>query len=730
MEMVGAPQVAPSVFMHRHGSGQFCPVPLIGRKRSLVYDHNQQDQLQVVRRDGGDAWNPKAWHWDNSRFVAKPLEPGLIHTAQTKDRDTTLPINSLAEEGTDTLRLRLGGAGSTTGKSGLAVEELASSRPNKKLRSGSPSGSSYAICQVDNCKEDLSNSMDYHWRHKVCEVHNKSTKALVGKQMQRFCQQCSRFHPLSEFDEGKRSCRRRLAGHNWRRRKTQPDDAASQVLHPEYPGRLEPRICTCQSLPEGNQRIQIEVAAKLRSSANLNKSSLEEAALDQSNLSVDAASESTVDLLAVLSATLSASTSDSFGLLSHIINRGSGCEKNSLTETDQDMCFNSLEQKILEFQPVRGERSSSSYQPPSDDSDCQTTSENAQADQLPLSGLTNANLESCKTGTNDSSTTLELFTVTKRGTTSKSVRTSAYQAGYTSSGSDCSPPSFSSDVQESTGRIIFKLFDKDPSHLPGTLRTQIYNWLSNRPSEMESYIWPGCIILSLYVSMLPAARSQFEENLHQHVSTLIHGSDSDFWRSGRFLVHLGKHMASYKDGMIRVCKIWSTWCSPELLSVSPLAIVGGQDTSLKLRGRNLTNPGTRIHCTYMGDYTVKEVLGPNCEGTICEAITLSGFKAAPTVLGRCFIEVESGLKGNSFPVIIAGAKICQELSVLENEFSIGHNVISEDQVQNSGGSSTQEELLHFLNELGWLFQRKLSSELGGPDYKLERFQFLFTFSIE
>lgn len=33
----------------------------------------------------------------------------------------------------------------------------------------------------------------------------------------------SRFHVLQEFDEGKRSCRRRLAGHNKRRRKTHPE---------------------------------------------------------------------------------------------------------------------------------------------------------------------------------------------------------------------------------------------------------------------------------------------------------------------------------------------------------------------------------------------------------------------------------------------------------------------------------------------------------------------------
>lgn len=32
-----------------------------------------------------------------------------------------------------------------------------------------------------------------------------------------------RFHDISEFDEAKRSCRRRLAGHNERRRKSSSD---------------------------------------------------------------------------------------------------------------------------------------------------------------------------------------------------------------------------------------------------------------------------------------------------------------------------------------------------------------------------------------------------------------------------------------------------------------------------------------------------------------------------
>ncbi|KAL8201498.1 hypothetical protein R6Q57_012837 [Mikania cordata] len=88
----------------------------------------------------------------------------------------------------------------------------------KKLGGGSSSGA--RCCQGDSCTADLSEAKQYHRRHKVCELHAKAQAVVVAGVHQRFCQQCSRFHELSEFDEAKRSCRRRLAGHNERRRKT------------------------------------------------------------------------------------------------------------------------------------------------------------------------------------------------------------------------------------------------------------------------------------------------------------------------------------------------------------------------------------------------------------------------------------------------------------------------------------------------------------------------------
>ncbi|XP_019166258.1 PREDICTED: squamosa promoter-binding-like protein 9 isoform X2 [Ipomoea nil] len=94
-----------------------------------------------------------------------------------------------------------------------------SSLPAKRGRSAVAQGGQPPRCQVEGCKADLSEFKAYYSKHKVCGMHSKSPKVIVSGLEQRFCQQCSRFHQLSEFDQVKRSCRRRLAGHNERRRK-------------------------------------------------------------------------------------------------------------------------------------------------------------------------------------------------------------------------------------------------------------------------------------------------------------------------------------------------------------------------------------------------------------------------------------------------------------------------------------------------------------------------------
>ncbi|XP_061373386.1 squamosa promoter-binding-like protein 14 [Gastrolobium bilobum] len=755
---------------------------MASKKRDLSYG--------VVRND--DNWNPKEWNWDSVRFVGKQVNNNEVEEEE-EEQEESLP-----------LRLNLGG--------GCGV-----SRPNKRVRSGSPSSgggtASYPMCQVDNCREDLSNAKDYHRRHKVCELHSKASKALLANQMQRFCQQCSRFHPLSEFDEGKRSCRRRLAGHNRRRRKTLPEDVTSTSPPPAAAaaaaanleifnlltaiaggsqGKIEERRL---EVPDREQLVQIlnriplpgDLAAKLLDVGNFNGKKGHVQVQTQNSASYNghdrmnelnhvASGPLTKDLLAVLSGTLPASAPDPVASLAQ--NRGG------------------RDSEEHQFTSVGGERSSGSSQSPVEDLDCpeedvrvnlplQLFSSSPEEESAPkmasssrkylssdssnpveegspsssppvvemqfdLQGGTrgikpdsisigrgvNANKEASQS--HSCNISLDLFKGSNnRMQQPNSLQSVPFQAGYTSSSSDHSPPSLNSDAQDRTGRIMFKLFDKHPSHFPGTLRTQIYNWLSNRPSDMESYIRPGCVVLSIYATMSSASWEQLEENFLQRVHSLIQNSDYDFWRNGRFLVHSGSQLASHKDGKIRLCKPWRTWRSPELISVSPLAIVSGEETSVLLKGRNLSTPGTKIHCTGTGCYTSAEVIGPAYPGMTYDKIKLGGFKvqnASPGVLGRCFIEVENGFKGDSFPVIIADATICKELKPLESEFDTEEKIcdaISDEHECHFGRPRSREEALHFLNELGWLFQReRFLYEYEVPDYSLDRFQFVLTFAVE
>nr|UER43247.1 SPL14.2 protein [Populus tomentosa] len=827
MEKVGA-QVAAPMFIHQALSSRYCDLASMAKKRDLSYQmpNFQLQQHHVLETSLEKNWNSKAWDWDSVGFVARPSDAADTSRLGTASRETKKKDESDYKTKSNSVNEDVG-LGLNLGGSLTSVEEPVS-RPNKRVRSGSPSNGSYPMCQVDNCKENLTTAKDYHRRHKVCEVHSKATKALVGKQMQRFCQQCSRFHPLTEFDEGKRSCRRRLAGHNRRRRKTQPEDVTSRLLVPgnqdinsngnldivnlltalaRSQGRTDDKSTTCTTVPDKDQLIQIlskinslplpmDLAAKLSNIASLHgKNPDQPSSAHQNRLHGTASSSSTMDLLAVLSATLAASAPDALAILSQRSSQSSDSDKSKLTGPNQVTGSDLLKRSNVEFASVGGERVSYCYESPVEDSDCQiqesrpnfplqlfssspendsppklastrkyfssdssnpiedrspsssppvvqklfplqSTAETMKSEKMSISREVNANVEGSRS--HACVLPLELFRGSNREPDHGSFQSFPYQGGYTSSsGSDHSPSSHNSDSQDRTGRLIFKLFDKDPSHFPGTLRTQIYNWLSNSPSEMESFIRPGCVVLSVYLSMSSAAWKQLERNLLQQVNSLVQDSDSDLWRSGRFLLNTGGQLASHKDGKIRLCKSWRTWSSPELISVSPVAVVGGQETSLQLKGRNLTSPGTKIHCMHMGGYTLKEITDSTSPGSIYDEINVGGFKIhgpSPSILGRCFIEVENGFKVNSFPVIIADASICKELRLLESEFDekakVG-DIVSEEQAHDLGRPRSREEVLHFLNELGWLFQRKgESSILEVPDFSLSRFKFLLIFSVE
>ncbi|KAI4384914.1 hypothetical protein MLD38_002998 [Melastoma candidum] len=92
------------------------------------------------------------------------------------------------------LSLNLGEHGFPVTESDAADWERSNGK--KAMISGASTGR--ATCQVEECGADLSSAEDYHRRHKVCELHSKTSKALVGGALQRFCQQCSR-HCFTPF---------------------------------------------------------------------------------------------------------------------------------------------------------------------------------------------------------------------------------------------------------------------------------------------------------------------------------------------------------------------------------------------------------------------------------------------------------------------------------------------------------------------------------------------------
>ncbi|KAL5977568.1 Squamosa promoter-binding-like protein [Asimina triloba] len=789
---VGA-QVAP-VFMQQSLLGRFCEGLPVSRKRDIPWEDVsfQQPQQQLW----ANHWDPKLWDWDSSNFAARPAaqaaealrmgpaEVAVGTEARRREEEARRPLTfnvGLGNEDGDNLALKLGGGSSN------APAEMPIARPNKRVCSGSVGGGgSYPMCQVDDCRTELSNSKDYHRRHKVCEHHSKAATALVGKQMQRFCQQCSRFHLLSEFDEGKRSCRRRLAGHNRRRRKMQPDDASSQLLAPgnqerkaigemdiinvltilaRLQGTNADKITNSQ-LADGEHLLQIlaklgsitvsKDSAKLPMGFDLNVTA-QSSSETPSKMNTDHHAPSTTDLLAVLSAAFAASSPNPLRIFSQKAGDIKCDDKANANSKDQGERLTLQKKDSTVIPSSRKERSNLSFQSPLEVSDSlgqeaqtclpmrlfssspgngsppnsgssrkyfSSESSNPMEERSPSSSpvvrklfplnstkeIMNLGRELiCREDTvtveaamsNEWSSALELFKGSNGRAENNGISAIPYRAGYSSSsGSDYSPSSSNSDSQDRTGRIMFKLFDKDPSNFPGSLRTQL------------------------------------QEDLSQRVGSLIKGSDSDFWRTGRFLVHTDRQLASHKDGKVRLCKSWKSWTAPELVSVSPIAFEGGKETTLILRGRNLTVPGTKIHCTYEGGYVSKEVMG-SYSGTIYDDCCLESFNfpgGAPNVLGRCFIEVENGFKGNSFPVILADTAICWELRILEFEFeedSRKKDMVLEDPVQDFERPRSREDILHFLNELGWLFQRKSSPDTQfNTDFPPLRFKLLFTFSVE
>nr|XP_043638734.1 squamosa promoter-binding-like protein 1 [Erigeron canadensis] len=685
-------------------------------------------------------WDLNDWKWDGDLFTATPL-----NGFQSDCRGRQLfPIDSGVEGNTNTVVSNSSSSCSDGGKRELEKrrrvvildddEEIGGlnlnlgvqvhpvtedeleryeGRNGKKSKVGG-GASNRAVCQVDDCHTDLTGAKDYHRRHKVCNSHSKATKALVGNVMQRFCQQCSRFHALEEFDEGKRSCRRRLAGHNRRRRKTHPENPTNGI-----------------SLNDERTSSYLLVSL-LRILSNVQSNNTSEQSKDQDMLS------HLLRNLASLAGT--ANEKNSSG--------GSQCLQDAGTSvaTPEKEPMQLVGQTVNPSGSVMMNREALQSA-----ATCQITfpSNNKSPTEVRKTKLNNIDLNMVYDDSQDCMETMESFETPENNDgvplwlRSHPHKSSPPQtSGNSGSTATQSPSSSSGEGQSRTDRIVFKLFGKDPNELPLLLRNQILDWLLHSPTDIEGYIRPGCIILAVYLRMDNSSWDELCYDLSNHLLKLLEASNNSFWRTGWVYTRVLDHVAFVCDGQIvlNTALPHKGYRDSSILNISPIAVSATENAKFSVKGLNISWSTSRMLCVLEGKYLVQTTCSDLLEETDSsinyeDIQSLSFSCSIPNISGRGFIEIEDdSLSSSFFPFIVAEPDVCSEICMLESDLAITET--SDNTEKEMKEVEARTRALDFVNEIGWLLHRsQLKVRLNSMDpnldlFSFERFRWLIEFSVD
>ncbi|XP_065859846.1 squamosa promoter-binding-like protein 1 isoform X2 [Euphorbia lathyris] len=684
-------------------------------------------------------WDLNDWKWDGDLFVASSLNPvqtGVTSTQffpiasgiptngnssnsssscsdevnlgiekrelEKRRRVIVIEDDNLNDQEVGTLSLKLGGHGYP-----ISEREMGNWEGNVGKKTKLVGGStSRAVCQVEDCGADLCNAKDYHRRHKVCEMHSKASKALVGNVMQRFCQQCSRFHVLQEFDEGKRSCRRRLAGHNKRRRKTNPDPVVNRsALNDEQTSsyllisllKILSNMHSNRSDQLSDQALLSHLLRSLASPTNENGGRNISGLLQEPRDSLnDGSSFGNPEQIGHPNGANVANiqTSGKPGIYSDIRDSTAGQVK--MNNFDLNDIYVDLDEGVedIERSPVPINLGASSL-------DCPPWMQQDSHQSSP-----------------------------------------PQTSGNSDSASAQSPSSSNGDAQCRTDRIIFKLFGKDPNDFPRVLRAQILDWLSHSPTDIESYIRPGCVILTVYLRQSEASWEELSCNLSSSLSRLLDASDDAFWGTGWVCIWAQNQIAFLSNGQVVVDRSLPLGSSnySKILSVKPIALPATERAEFVIKGVNLCLPTTRFLCAVEGKYMVQENTQELKDGVVDnsrrhdELQCVNFCCSIPTVSGRGFIEIEDhGFSTSFFPFIVAEEDVCSEICMLEDALEFTE---TDADVGGTSKMEAKNQAMDFIHEIGWLLHRsQLKFRLGNLDpctdlFPFIRFKWLMEFSMD
>ncbi|KAK9747565.1 hypothetical protein RND81_02G000800 [Saponaria officinalis] len=654
------------------------------------------EQAQRLHSKRGLDWDLNDWSWDGHLFIA-----------------TNTNTSSSCSDDLDTTRKR-----SDRDSFDEADQPPPPASLSLKLPTPTPTPSAKPppprpLCQVHNCVADLSLAKDYHRRHKVCEFHSKSTQALVNNLLQRFCQQCSRFHLLQEFDEGKRSCRRRLAGHNKRRRKTQPD----LVVHGN-------------SITDDHTN-NVLLISLLKILSNIHFNNRSHQAADQ-------------DLVAQLLSSLANPSGMHTGkAISGLLHDSHKLLNGSIPNEIPRDGVHTVDNRGVEMQAASPQSPGSLFpikeSPPAAFSDSSAGRKK----------LNNFDLNDIYIDSDDGTEDLERSPITDNYASASTdyppwARHDSQQSSppqNSDSASGQSPSSSSGEAQSRTDRIVFKLFGKEPSEFPMVLRGQILDWLAHSPTDIESYIRPGCIILTVYLRLAEPLWEEICSDLSSCLTRLFDTSNDPFWSTGWIFVQVQNQIAFAHNGQVMLDTPLSLEDSnsSRILSVIPVAVAVGKQAQFHVRGYNLSRSATRLLCAIEGKYLDQDSsqdLGVDGHSDNEDDIENANLTCdIPNIVGRGFIEVEDhGLSSSFFPFIVAEKDVCSDIRRLESVLELKET--AENKYEFDESSEARRQALNFLNEMGWLLHRiQLKSRLAHIDpntaiFSFKRFRWLMDFSMD
>ncbi|KAJ9531899.1 hypothetical protein QJQ45_022051, partial [Haematococcus lacustris] len=459
-------------------------------------------------------------------------------------------------------------------------------------------------CVVAGCGRDLRGLKDYHQRYGICELHIKLPQVLKEGRLQRFCQQCGRFHDLAAFDVGRKSCREQLHKHNERRRRRTQVEAkktrasgcqagrgvmeqleavaasSAQPLAAPTLAAMTPQSsllgpsdrCTTPGLDPCSPATALGAAAGIAAGV---AGPAVGAMAGTPAVSVMGAGGEAADAMASLSAAVQAK-GDVGRLLTQLMQNP--VQLNAL----RLLLGVTTHPALPALQPYRAEAATPRVHAAVGQAGSRAGGEKghtAAAGKAMAKGEVETN--ACyqlggAPGSKQSGAAAGAVEgvggcdgvgahggppgvgggLGSNGEGALSLpqscgeRASYDLAQQISSGQGPWSPGYESEHMAL--RISMKLFQRTPADLPPDLRPQLLAWLDAAPLALSGSIRPGCVALTLTLLLpAPSYHAAMHRGLASLLHHLLHATGCQFWHQGAYVVQLGPEMAMLANGRVK-----------------------------------------------------------------------------------------------------------------------------------------------------------------------------------